>query len=107
MSVVDTLRAIPLFSELREGDIERLALAARERSWTRLVDAVALGRMRDRGRDRRDDRECDQRDGETRQPAGVAHDSSVFVEPSDRERANGRGGERDRSASQICGISES
>ena len=33
MPVVDTLRAIPLFSELREGDIDRLAFAARERSY--------------------------------------------------------------------------
>lgn len=33
MSVVDTLRGIPLFSDLRGGDLERLALAARERSY--------------------------------------------------------------------------
>jgi len=33
MSVVDTLRSIPLFSELREGDLDRLGLAARERSY--------------------------------------------------------------------------
>jgi CRP/FNR family cyclic AMP-dependent transcriptional regulator len=33
MSVVDTLRGIPLFNELRGGDIERLSLAARERSY--------------------------------------------------------------------------
>ena len=35
MSVAETLRAIPLFANLREGDVARLATAARERSFPR------------------------------------------------------------------------
>ena len=33
MSVAETLRSVPLFSMLREGDIERITLAARERTY--------------------------------------------------------------------------
>lgn len=33
MSVVDTLRTIPLFSQIRESDLERIAQAARERTY--------------------------------------------------------------------------
>ena len=35
MSVSDTLRTIPLFSQLREGDIERISQATRERTYPR------------------------------------------------------------------------
>jgi CRP-like cAMP-binding protein len=33
MPVADTLRSIPLFSQLREGDIERIGQAAQDRTY--------------------------------------------------------------------------